>query len=186
MRKENLMIVTPNEHEALRRLLAVNWTTPAEGGQAGLVALMREYLRRAALWAKQLHATDQWPFFDVARQIAPEVRAEEAVVKRLEAALQPFSLWPTIKKTCLWYLHWQRLKQDRAETVAAYNLPEPFEPLIRFYERGGRFDTEHGFINVDMVGIPARVRGWEAFDSPTPFVALDDRALDRLHAASGG
>ncbi|SRR5579883_411663 len=176
------MYATDTENEALRRLLAINWGTVAERGQESHVALMREYLRRAALWAKCLEATDHWPFFDVASLIAPAVRAEPRVVERLEAALQPFSLWPTIKKTCIWYLHWQRLEQCRAEAVAGHKLPEPFEPLIRFYERGGRFSTEHGFINVDRVGIPAKVRGWQAFDSTTPFVALDDRALDRLDA----
>jgi hypothetical protein len=154
----------------------------AEGGQESQVALMREYLRRAALWAKRLGATDYWPFFDVASLIAPEVRTEPGIVEQLEAALQPFSLWPTIKKTCIWYLHWHRLVQSRDVVVAAYRLPEPFEPLIRFYERGGRFSTEHGFINVDTVGIPAKVRGWQAFDSMTPFVDLDDRAPQRLDA----
>jgi hypothetical protein len=176
------MEATYTENEALRRLLAVDWAMCAAGGQESHVALMREYLRRAALWAKRLEATDHWPFFDVARLIAPEVRAEPRIVERLEAALQPYSLWPTIKKTCVWYLHWQRLELSRTEAVAGYKLPEPFEPLIRFYERGGRFSTEHGFINVDLVGIPAKVRGWQAFDSTTPFVALDDQALDRLDA----
>jgi hypothetical protein len=156
----------------------------ADGGQESHVALMREYLRPAALWAKRLEATDHWPFFDVASLITAEVRAEPQSVERLEAALQPFSLWPTIKKTCIWYLHWHRLVQSRPEAVAGYRLPDPFEPLVRFYERGGRFSTKHGFINVDTAGIPAKVRGWQAFDSTTPFVDLDDRALDRLDAVA--
>jgi hypothetical protein len=145
---------------------------------------MREYLRRAALWAKLLQATEHWPFFNVAGFVDPEVRAEPGVVKQLETALQPFSLWPAIKMTCIWYLHWQAFRRDRAEDVAGANLPDPFEPLIRFYERGGRFFTEHGFINIDVVGIPAQVRGWQAYDSPAPFVALEDSVLDHLDATA--
>ena len=145
---------------------------------------MREYLRRAAMWARHLQATEHWPFFDVAGLVELKVRAEPGMVEQLDTALQPYSLWPTIKKTCVWYLHWQALQRDRAEAVAGANLPDPFEPLIRFYERGGRFYTEHGFINVDVVGIPAQVRGWQAHDSSAPLVALEDSALDRLDAAA--
>lgn len=180
-----MITATHNEHEPLRRLLAIDWTATGDGRKS-YVALVREYLRRAALWVKRLQATEHWPFSDLAGLVAPEVRADQGVVDQLEAALQPFSLWPTIKKTCIWYLHWQALKRDRPEAVAGYDLPDPYEPLIRLYERGGRFYTEHGFVNVDMVGIPAKIRGWQAYDSTTPVVALDDDALDRLDAMTAG
>ena len=65
------MTASSDKPEALRRLLAINWT-PIEGGQKSHVALIREYLRRAALWAKSLQATEYWPFFDVANFLAPE------------------------------------------------------------------------------------------------------------------
>jgi hypothetical protein len=81
-----------------------------------------------------------------------------------------------------WYLHWESLKRDRPEAVAVYSLPEPFDPLIRLYERGGDFYTERGFINVGVACIPAKVRGWQAFDSTVPFVALlkkRGRSLER-------
>ncbi|MFC9751821.1 hypothetical protein [Streptomyces sp. NPDC056921] len=36
--------------------------------------LMREYLRRAARWARAYGAEESWPFFDIAEHVAPEVR----------------------------------------------------------------------------------------------------------------
>src|SRR5579859_5827090 len=114
-----------NVQKGLDRMLAITWIVNDRRLKSH-VALMREYLRRAALWAKCLQATEHWPFFDVASLIAPEVRAEQSVIDQLEAALNP-ALWPTIKKTCIWQLHWETLKQLRPEAVAAYTLPEPFE-----------------------------------------------------------
>jgi hypothetical protein len=66
--------------------------------------------------------------------------------------------------------------------IAKYDLSDPYEPLIRLYERGGNFYTEHGYINVFTVGIPYKYRGCQAYDSRTLFVTLDDGALDRLDA----
>jgi hypothetical protein len=62
------------EYESVHRLLSVDWNSFCEKDRSH-VALVREYLRRTALWAKCLEATEAWPFFDVAGYIAPEVRA---------------------------------------------------------------------------------------------------------------
>lgn len=175
------MNIPCNEEEALQRLLAINWTVTRSGSKSD-VALVREYLRRAAQWVKTLKTTEHWPFSDFGCLIDPEVRASPEVAHQFQAVLRPFSLWPTITKSCLWYLHWVALKRNKPEALAAYNLEEPYEPLIRLYERSGRFYTEHGFINIDTVGIPAKVRGWQAYDTTTPIVALDDDTLDRLDA----
>jgi hypothetical protein len=51
--REEVMTAIYNVHEALRRLLAVEWATPPEGRPKSHVALMREYLRRAALWGEK-------------------------------------------------------------------------------------------------------------------------------------
>jgi hypothetical protein len=150
------------------------------------VSLLQEYLRRAALWAKALKATTSWPFFDVAFLVAPTVRAEETIMEALEAALAPQSLTQSMKKTCSWYLHWATVESKCPKCVARYHVPDPFEPLIRFYERGGRFSTEHGFINIGLVAIPASVRGLKEYDSKKAIVSLDERALNRLDAATCG
>ncbi len=73
------------------RLLAVDWD--GEYGQRrSQVALMREYLRRSALWSKHLDA-GPWPFFDIAAAVDPDVRADQAAVDRLEEGL-PDWLYP--------------------------------------------------------------------------------------------
>jgi hypothetical protein len=53
---------------ALERILAIKWE-PDDSRVNSHIALLREYLRRAVLWAKALDCTDEWPFFDVAAHI---------------------------------------------------------------------------------------------------------------------
>jgi hypothetical protein len=61
-------------HETLARLLAVDWTGNASFDHVRSRArLMREYLRRASWWAQVVHAIEEWPFFDIAAHLAPQV-----------------------------------------------------------------------------------------------------------------
>jgi hypothetical protein len=173
------------EYNALQRLLAIRWRFDQSKLESH-VALMREYLRRAALWSKSLQAADHWPFFDVASLIAPKVRADPSLVSEFEKSVSPLALWPTVRKTCIWYLHWNAVKESQAQELAKHNLPEPFDPLIRLYERGGQFQTEHGFINVGLIGITARFQGWQAYNRTVPVVDLDDDSLDRVDAKTTG
>lgn len=163
----------------LERLLAIRWAFN-DTRLNSHVALVREYLRRAALWAKVLEGVDRWPFFDVAACISPEVRADPHSVGILQSALPGKSFTFTINKTCLWDLHWHNLKSLLPDRVGNYNLPDPYEPLVHLYERGGTFHTEHGFIDVFTVGIPYKYRSCQAYQAATPLAASDDDALDRL------
>lgn len=38
------------------------------------LVLMREYLRRSALWAQVLVCAGKWPFFDIATAVDPSAR----------------------------------------------------------------------------------------------------------------
>jgi hypothetical protein len=194
-----------NAREALRRLRSIDWRCK-EDRRNSLARLMQEYLRRAALWGKELNATDRWPFFDIAKCISENLCFPTELETSLEECLSKFNLRPTIKKSCLWYLKWSALK-DRAldpkvdpeesrESASVRfdfkawlsepesHLPDPYEPLILLYERGGIFYTEHGFIMVGSAGIPAMITGWTAYDRQKPFVDLDEQTLDRLDAVA--
>lgn len=55
--------------------------------------------------------------------------------------------------------------------------PEPYEPLIVMFERGGGFTTEGGgLIEVDSLGI--RIGRPEDNLTEQPVIALDEAALD--------
>ena len=143
------------------------------------VSLMREYLRRAARWAESLNCTSEWPFFDIAAHVDPTVRADPVLVTRIEKNFEAHPAWPPVRDTSIWALQWAQLKAISPSSIPPH-LEDPFEPLILMYERGGGFTTEHGFVDVDMAGIP--LRSWRDHLSSQPIVELDAATLDRLDA----
>jgi hypothetical protein len=163
--------------ELVERLLAVNWRGRFDCTYSR-VQLMREYLRRAAVWGRKLGCPDEWPFFDIAAHIDPTVRAADSDVRRLEDHFSGTPVWPTVRRTCIWALHWEELK--RREGDALPELDYPFEPLIAMYERGGGFTTAHGEIEIDTASI--RRGTWRDHLSPEHVVEVDPETLDGLDA----
>ncbi|HLL01718.1 MAG TPA: hypothetical protein VK539_14105 [Myxococcaceae bacterium] len=136
-----------------KRITAINWAgsfdkTPSR------VALLREYLRRAAWWASAVKSAE-WPFFDIAAAVNPQVRAAPAQIEAVEAHLS-----------------------EKLHSVA-----QPFEPLLRMFERGGGFRLGgSGLIEVDAAGVPKGTA--QAHRKDTPVVALEPAALDALDAGA--
>ena len=140
------------------------------------IALFKEYLRRASLWATALGCTDKWPLFDVAAQIDPSLRSDEAKVEALKCHLKPFLLSGTIERTCEWFVHWAVVKNSPEVTKIA--LPDPYDPLILLYERGGDFRFEQGFFDFPVGGFP---RGnLSDHYNLSPHILLDEEVLDQL------
>jgi hypothetical protein len=170
------MTVKTSTDTALERILAIKWE-PDDSRVNSHIALLREYLRRAALWAKALDCTDEWPFFDVAAHIGA-LDADETQVKKLKTHFMetPFYVAGIIEKTCEWFFHWERVKN--LPKISEFTLPEPYEPLIVMYERGGIFSMEHGFFDFAVRSFP---RGkWHKYDQIRPLLELDTRTLDEL------
>ncbi|XXT19165.1 hypothetical protein WME94_53960 [Sorangium sp. So ce429] len=155
------------------RLQAVDWATVGPLRRSR-VALMREFLRRSALWSEVLGCPDRWPFFDIAG-----AAGAQAPLPELPAELASRVLSPRSRDTIRWMLRWAA-----APPPALPGLPEPYEPLLLFYERGGGFTVENRMVNVGLAGIPLHDR--TAYVRPLPFVELDPAALDALDAGSGG
>ncbi|MBM4793010.1 hypothetical protein HXP44_13345 [Streptomyces sioyaensis] len=113
------------------------------------MALMREFMRRSALWAREMRC-DEWPFFDIAGHINPEARIEADIVKVIadKIGLQQ----PVILETVEWALNFAVLSDISTDLA---DLPSPFEPLVQMYERGGTFNLDGaGHIEVDTAAIP--------------------------------
>lgn len=166
---------------ALERILAIKWE-PDDSRVNSHIALLREYLRRAALWAKALDCIDEWPFFDVAAHL-DSVDADETKVKVLKTHFTqtPFYVAGIIEKTCKWFLEWDSVKNS--PKVNEFTLPEPYEPLILMYERGGIFSTEHGFFDFTVGSFPRGKR--QQYEQIMPLLKLDARTLDRLDIDAG-
>ena len=149
-----------------QRLMGLSWEGDPE--PRATVRLMREHLHLMARWASALGCEDAWPFFDVAAKVQPEVRATTAEVTTLEQHLRSLHLPNRVVNACIWALHWDQVKALPA--VACFALPDPFEPLLAMFEQGGRFTTEHGYVDVEGAAfrlgrltdhLPARADGAE-------------------------
>ncbi len=188
---------------AMERLERIPWE-PGPPDAASSLFLMREYLRRAALWAEALQCPDRWPFFDVAAQavrrdggdagrlpghslLAPEpdyAEGSDALEERVR------DLWRHLTglslgagglhaHICLWSVRF--VAAQGTPSIAQSPLPPPYEPLIVLYGRGQWFRREQGIIDFDAGGImPGR---WDRHAQQAPVTALDTATLDRLDEA---
>lgn len=167
-----------NHSEAtLARLLAVNWKDDAAfDHRSARMRLMREFLRRSAWWAQQFGAPSAWPFYDMADYVAPGVTVAEDLRIRLEELIRTQVGWPAAAVVCRAAVHWAAVLDAGVRPDGG---EDPYEPLLLFFERGGLFTTESGFIEVS--GGSVRRRSWQEYldskpadISPTALAALDE------------
>ncbi|GAA3001120.1 hypothetical protein GCM10020229_11720 [Kitasatospora albolonga] len=162
----------------LERLSAVDWVAwePAFEHAESRARLLREYLRRAALWAEALGGAPSWPFFDIAGLVHPEGEIEPELTTKLEELIEEKVPGVTAPDACRSAVRWASLPE--AEQLRFPQLPDPFEPLIRMFERGGGVSLENGM--VDFVTTRVRIRDWQSNIASEPVVSMDDAALDAL------
>ena len=164
------------------RIKAVDWVGSFDK-TLSRVALLREYMRRAAWWASAVKSAE-WPFFDIAAAVSPKVRAAPEVVKGVEDHLSERLQGVMVVRCCVRALHFAALldagtKLPRVPGSAAL----PFEPLLMMFERGGGFRIEGGgLISVDAAGMPKGTA--QAYLKDTPVVELKPAALDALDAGA--
>ena len=162
---------------ARERVEAIRLDQPDRDAREGSqVALMREFLRRAALWANALDCDGDWPFFSVADALA---QRSEAVRSRLKAhGLENFesgfkALGFRASRIAGWFVQWRAI--DNLDEVRAFGLPEPYEPAILIFERGGNVQVENRMFQFNLASFPmGRV---EAYLEKPPFTALDADSL---------
>ncbi|MFJ2810356.1 hypothetical protein [Kitasatospora sp. NPDC087271] len=164
----------------LERLRDVPWGDwdLAYGHAGSRVQLMREYLRRSACWADAFGAEKLWPFFDIGRHIDPEVRAAPEVTAALDDFVDNTIGRRTLEETCRGAVHWPAFRQGTS--FALPDLPDPYEPLLLMFERGGGFYVEE-MIDLDGAAVPQGQLSDHL--SPIPVVTLDSAALDALDDA---
>lgn len=81
-----------------------------------------------------------------------------------------------MRRTCFYYLRWEAIKHHPA--VRALALPDLYEPLLLFYERGGWFRMEHGdYIDFGSIMTGKSTPAQAAQFSP---LSLDPATLDQL------
>lgn len=163
----------------LSRLRAVDWDdwdTSASHARSRAV-LMREYMRRIALWAESCDAQDVWPFFDLSEYIDGFVGLEPDLEGELEEFVSSCVSWDSVKKTCRGAVRWAGLDADVKAKLP--DLPDPYEPLLLMYERGGGFSVGP-LIDLNGAMIPLWSR--EHVLATAPPATLDLATLDGLDA----
>ncbi|MEW1630140.1 hypothetical protein AB0387_22540 [Streptomyces sp. NPDC089173] len=160
------------------RLRAIDW----DDDQAAFhhahsrALLMREYLRRAALWAQAYGAEESWPFFDIAEHVDATITTPSEVAVELEKLLQ--SLAPaSLRTTCRGAARWSALLAAHRGLLT--DLPDPYEPLLLMYERGGGY---HLGEYLDLNGAMIPLGDVESNAAATPLVTLAPTILDALDA----
>jgi hypothetical protein len=177
--------VNQQSHAAatLSRLLTVDWDGDFDVSFRHAVSrakLMREYLRRSALWANHLNATNEWPFFDIAGRLAPDIEPPSELSKRLEDGIIERTGWPSHRTVARAALRWAALLD--AGMSLPPDLDDPFEPLLLMFDRGGAYTTEAGFIDLGASSIPRKT--WRDHLASEPITALDPATLDALDEAA--
>ncbi|MET8183176.1 hypothetical protein [Streptomyces sp. NPDC005336] len=164
----------------VKRMLAVAWTDwdTADHHAVSRSRLMREYLRRSALWAQALGGADAWPIFDIAARVDPSVRADAKLVEQLEGFLEDHVPGLATRAACLAALHWAALRETLYTPPT--DLDDPFDPLLMLFERGGGFFIDKGVI--DFLFVRVRVGKWQDHVSTEPVVQLEPVVLDALDA----
>ncbi|MFE6769822.1 hypothetical protein ACFVFD_12705 [Streptomyces fimicarius] len=154
---------------------------------ASRAQLMREYLRRAAVWIHELEKgtssppfgtgySNNWPFIDFAHAVDHSVTPDPELASRLDNFLAEYASAPLTGKICHYALNWYSLSDEAISRFP--DLPDPFEPLIAIFERGGGFWIENGFI--DFVAHRVRLTDWGQHLDRQPLASLSTEYLDSL------
>jgi hypothetical protein len=187
---------------AIDRCWNIEWQedTKRLGSQ---VALMEEYLRRSAIAAEVLRTTLNWPWYDYGGRFARLVNRKTPLPCYVFLEAEPYYEGPGAdpledkvialnqhmnegggrqgwygRKTCWWYIRWASIKS--LPDVVSLELPDPYEPLLVFYERGGQFHPEQGILDLYGANVAHSQSGLRRRAEQAPLPTLDSAALDRL------
>lgn len=172
--------MTPDEavRAMAERLSAVNWERHGDKAWSK-AALLKEYFRRAAQWAAAYDCDSPVPFFDIAACVDSTVRADQALIDDLVSRADTRGS-RSVKRLLPFILHWAALRATPGIEFPAH-LEDPFEPLIRLFERGGGFHTENGEVDLEWKSV--RMAGWRKRADSPPMPSLTPEVLDAIDRA---
>lgn len=170
--------------QAFTRLLGINWKESNYSRRTLYPHLLREWLRRSALWGKALDLITEWPWVDVAERVPGFTpHFAEEIERRITELNAQHSIGLYGRRMCRLYVRWMVARAVDPEWISRYDLPAPYEPLIVMFEEGGTHVwQEAGFIEVCHVGIP--IRDWRNYDRDES--PLDPALLARLDTSERG
>lgn len=169
------------EIETLNRILAINWRVVDETRQRSQLRLFEEYLRRSALWSYALEWQDAHPIIsDFPARLVEGVLAAPVNTTLMQQTLRTLGKTSVYERMLLTrVLNWAAIAER--ESVLAYGLPDLYEPIIVFYERGGWISKGGQEGEWEVSGVYDILQRSPAYID-LPEYALDAHALDALDA----
>lgn len=134
------------------------------------VDLMREFLRREALWAKVFDATESLPFADLPEFVSPGMQVS---VDHL-GLIDSFSRSLVERTCCVYILKWYQIPDLVVQRCGSSLPANPYLPILKLFELGGFFTREHR-VNIDVnqsTGIHSGMVQHGNLDSP--FAVIDE------------
>ncbi|MFE6775661.1 hypothetical protein [Streptomyces sp. NPDC057702] len=166
--------------DVAERLLSVDWTDEDKAARhaPSRSRLFREYLRRLALQVERFEGeVPDWPYTDLVRLFSPEKHAEgSGSVEQIVREISDRGAQLRVEYLCRSALHWARVKNSH--DVINEDLPDPFEPLLMLFERGGGFVVENGVADFEFIHV--RLGRWQDHVARTSVTSLDESALREL------
>ncbi|MGG4202818.1 hypothetical protein ABEW60_00550 [Paenibacillus jamilae] len=127
-------------NEGIKRINNINWGLSGSVDVPSNMALIQEYIRRAALFIKTYDLKTPYPFFKAANALGFEDDLGILVLcPHLKDLKNAF-----MRVTCEAYLEWLYLVDNGNEPAIKFH--DLYEPLILLIERGGTIRRHHGDI----------------------------------------
>jgi hypothetical protein len=109
--------------------------------------LVKEYLRRLALWTERLDSREFWPFGNL--PIVVDETVELSSMTKDEIGRLPIS---TREKIMLENIFaWKSIDK---RVISAFELPDPYAPILEFFSEGGCLRSENRLLLFDDASIP--------------------------------
>lgn len=167
------------EKQTLDRILNMNWRTGDPDRQPSQLALFNEYLRRVGLWYQALDIPDAHPIVsDLPGNLVEGIKAKPVSTTLMQQTLRTLGRTSIYERMLLTRaLDWAAIADTDA--VVTYNLPDPYEPLILFHERGGWLNKAGLDGEWNISGVVGTIHRAHAYCHLTP-LDLNTAALDAL------
>ena len=151
---------------------------PVMGKPWSHVGLFKEYARRMAWWASHIGAVNNWLTTNIAYVLELDEGLDVRPLQQLDSYLQTQTLYQPMPALLQSALMFAMVADDKQ--IIQYDLPNPYEALIKLYTRGGsiRWNQRGHWEISGTFGVNGM--NMASYKVIKPFISLDDEELDLI------
>ncbi len=166
-----------NTEKAIERIMSIDWKYDYSRQESNF-NLFWESLRRMTKWTEFLNCREQWFFGDLASCIDPNLQIDKNKIGKLDRELKESYTYPFRKIIFINFVRWETL-EEKSSLIKQSNLPDPYEPVIMMFERGGNFRPDK--VNFEVSGIATGRPSWK-FCYNLPEIKITPEELEKMDA----